>query len=150
MSTNSTQETVFGAMFSPLLGEPRMGLVPLPKITVTTATLTTGGGARTLTIAEMLGSLIIFNVDDAQNIVLPTAALLVAGIPGCADGASFQFDIRNSGDATGTVVGTATGCTLTGTATIATTAGKRFRVVVTTAAQGSEAYTCYSLGAYTF
>jgi len=78
MATNSSQETLYGAGFSPLRGEPTMGGIPLPTRTATAFTLTTGGGARTLTAAEVLGGLLLVNCDDAQTATLPTAALLLA------------------------------------------------------------------------
>ncbi len=150
MATNSTQESVFGAMsFAPLRGEPTMGSIPMPTIAVTTATLTTAGGALTLTAAEIIGGLLLLNCDDAQNAVTPSAALLIAAIPGVADEQSFQFDIRNTGDATLTVTAGA-GVTTSGTMTIATANGKRFLVRITDATQASPTYTIYSLGTYTF
>src|SRR5687767_12394925 len=94
----------FGTGFSPLQGEPNMGLGPIVKTVVTAATLTTGGGARTATIAELLGGLLVLNVDDAQTLTLPTAALLNAGLPGATSGANslgastFRFTVINTGD----------------------------------------------------
>lgn len=159
MATNSTQTTVFGARFSPLVGEPRMGLVPLPNLTVTSTTATTAGGVVQLTAAELLGGFIIIDTQDAQSARWPDAADLNAAIPGVAagvpegiTGVGFYFDIKNTGDSTLTMTTTgATGVTYSGTATLLTGTGKRFLAVVTNASQyaSEAAYTVYSLGPYT-
>lgn len=149
MATNSTEETaLYGTGFSPLRGEPTMGGIPQPYTTVTTGTLTTGGGARTLTAAECLGGLVVFNVDDAQSINLPTATLLQAAMPGAAVGQSFIFYIKNTGDATGTVVA-GTGGTLSGTATIATVTTRAWLVRLTAVRPDTPTYTAYTLGTLT-
>jgi len=145
----------FGTGFSPLLGEPRIGVGnPIPTTTVTAATLTTGGGARTATAAELLGGLFVLNVDDAQTLTLPTAALLNAAIPAAAAGATVEFMVINTGDATLTVaVGTGgslvVGNSKSTVATVAANASKRFLVRVTgvlNAGDSSDAYTVYSDG----
>jgi len=144
----------FGSGFSPLLGEPRMGLVPLPNKVATGFTLTTGGGARTCTAAECLGGLFIVNCDDAQTMTLPTAALLNAAIPSCAAGVSFDFDLINTGDTTVTVaVGTGgtlvVGNSKSSVATVVSNASKRFTVLVTSVLKNgdsSDGYTVYGYG----
>lgn len=144
----------FGSGFSPLLGEPRMGLVPIPNRVVTTDTLTTAGGARTATAAELLGGILALNVDDAQTLTLPTGALLNAAIPGVVAGASFEFLVINTGDATLTVaVGTGgslvVGNSKSTVATVASNASKRFLVLITSvlkAGASSDGYTVYSDG----
>lgn len=140
---------VFGTGFSPLLGEPRMGLVPIPNVTV--STLTTAG-AVTYTAAQLLGGLVLRDPNgSARTDVLPTAELLIAAIPGVAVGASFECDLRNTADASETItVSAGTGGTTSGTMTVAQNNGKRFRIVVTDATVGEAAYTIYSLGTYTF
>ena len=152
MSTTSVAP--YGSGFSPLLGEPRMGLVPIPTKTATAATLTTAGGARTATAAECLGGLFILNVDDAQTLTLPTATLLNAAIPSCHSGAAFDIDIINTGDATLTVaVGTGgtlvVGNSKSSVATVVSDASKRFTVMVTGVTQdgdASDSYTVYGYG----
>ena len=155
MATNSSQETLYGAGFSPLRGEPTMGGIPLPTRTATAFTLTTGGGARTLTAAEVLGGLLLVNCDDAQTATLPTAALLLAALPGAAVGQSFEFDVINSGDTTLTIA-IGTGGTLTtgsnSTATVATIvakASKRFIVRISSMIKygdSTDGYVVYGLG----
>jgi hypothetical protein len=152
MSTTSVAP--YGSGFSPLLGEPRMGLVPIPTKTATADTLTTSGGVRTATAAECLGGLFILNVDDAQTMTLPTATLLNAAIPACHAGASFDIDIINIGDSTLTVaVGTGgtlvVGNSKSTVATLVTAASKRFTILVTGVTQdgdASDSYTVYGYG----
>lgn len=164
MATNSSQETLNGAGFSPLRGEPTMGSVPVPDATVTTIST---AGAVTFTIAQLLGGLILRDPNGGDRADLtPTAAQIVAALPGVRSTpsvttsstlssrgpvSSFQFDIINTADASETITLTAgTGVTVAGTATIAQSNGKRFIVVVTNADRGSEAVTIRSLGTYTF
>ena len=145
---------VFGSGFSPLSGFPRMGMIPVPTKTATAFTLTTGGGARTLTAAECLGGLLVINCDDAQTATLPTAALLNAALPGAASGASFDVDIVNVGDATLTVaIGTGgtlvVGNSKSTVATIVALASKRFTILVTGVLEqgdSSDAYTVIGHG----
>jgi hypothetical protein len=145
----------FGSGFSPLQGEPRSGLVPIPLRTPTYATLTTGGGVRTATAAEVLGGLFVINCDDAQTLTLPTAALLNRAIPAVCAGASFEFDVINTGDSVLTVaVGTggtlAVGSNSKNTvATLVALVSKRFIVYVTGVVQNGDAadgYILFGLG----
>ncbi len=150
MATNSTQESIFGAMrFSPLRGEPTMGSIPLPTIVVTTLATAT---AVTLTAEQLIGGLILQDPSGGGvTSTLPTAALLIAALPGVATDQSFQFDIRNTADASETItVAAGAGGTTSGTMTIAQNAGKRFLMRITSATQAAPTYTIYSLGAYTF
>lgn len=148
MAEVNASDTIPGVQASPVSGFPRPAYVPIPNMTVTTATLTTGGGVRTATAAELLGGLLLLNVDDAQTLTLPTAALLVEAIPGATGTAQntgacgFQFQIRNTGDATLTV-GAGVGGTMSGTSTVITAEQRQFTIVITNAAKGSETYTCY-------
>lgn len=154
MATNSSQETLPGAGYSPLRGEPTMGGIPQPLVTPTAFTLTTGGGARTLTAAEVLGGLLIVNCDDAQTATLPTATLLAAAMPGAAVGQAFDLDVINVGDTTLTIaVGTGgslvVGNSKSSVATIVANASKRFTIRLTgLTAYGdtSNAYTVYGFG----
>lgn len=160
---SSTSTNPFGSCFSPLLGQPRMGLVPMPNVTV--ATVSTAG-AVTYTAAQLLGGFLLRDPNGAgRSDVTPTALQLVQAIPAAqaavADtaganqniSASFEFDIRNTADANETITVTAgTGVTLSGTMTIAQNNGKRFKAVVTDATNqaGTAAVTIYSMGTYTF
>jgi hypothetical protein len=131
-------------------------MVPVPTKTATEMTLTTGGGARTLTAAEVLGGLLIVNCDDAQTATLPTATLLNAALPGAASGAAFDLDVINTGDTTLTIaVGTGgtlevdSGASKDTVATIVANASKRFTILVTGVTQqgdSSDGYTVYGHG----
>lgn len=141
-----------------------MGSVPVPDLVVSTIST---ASAVTFTIAELLGGLILRDPNGgARADLTPTAAAIVAALPGvtstpsvsasttrAAQGpiTSFQFDLINTADASETITLTASaGVTVSGTATIAQNAGKRFICYVTVATKGSEAVVIRSLGAYTF
>ncbi len=117
----------------------------------TTVSTITTAGAATYTAAQLLGGFILRDPNGAgRSDVTPTAALLVAAIPGCAVGQSFTFTIINTADAAETITVTAgSGGTVTGTATIAQSNNKSFLVVITNVTASSEAYVAYSLGTVT-
>lgn len=148
MATQNASDTIPRVIPSPLNGSPRLGLIPIPQMTVTSTVASTGSGAITLTAAQILGGLVIVDCQDAQSANLPTAALLCEAIPGPsgssnpAGGCGFRFLIKNSGDSTLTIVA-GTGGTMSGTSTVVTTELREFIVVITNATIGSEAYTCY-------
>src|SRR5690606_40502818 len=52
---------------------PRFQSLVYPTVTPHAKTLTTAGGAQTLTAAELLGGLLLSNCDDAQTLTLPSA-----------------------------------------------------------------------------
>lgn len=110
-------------------------------------TLTTGGGARTITAKELLGSgFFVVDCQDEQTMTTPTATLIVNAIKGVQVGTQFVFAIRNTGDATitlaaGTDVTLATG----NTNTIATVNTRSFLGRVT--GVSTPAVTIYSLQA---
>lgn len=137
---------------------PRFQSLVFPTVTPTLATLTTAGGARTITAAELLGGLLILNVDDAQTATLPTADLLYAALAslGVGVGTAFDFDVINTGDTTLTVeVGTG-GTAATGSnskssvLTVVANASKRFTVIFTSVqaadGSGSNAYRLIGYG----
>ncbi len=155
MATNSSQETIYGAGFSPLMGQPRVGELPIPQITPLEVTLTTAGGVRTLTAAEILGGLLVINCDDAQTATLPTATLLNKAVPAAAVGATVYFDLINTGDTTVTIAVGTGGTLLTNsnsTSTVATVvakASKRFAIRITGVTQNgdaSDSYRVYGFG----
>ncbi len=147
MASQNASDTIPRVVASPLSGFPRPGLVPIPDMTVTSGTITSGA-ERTFTAAELLGGLLTFDVQDAQNGNLPSAAALCEAIPGPTGTAQstgacgFQFQIRNTGDSTLTIVA-GTGGTVSGTATVITVEVKEFTIVITNSTLGSETYTCY-------
>jgi hypothetical protein len=136
--------------FGPSQTYPRFQSLVYPKVTVTTKA---DAAAVTLTAAEVLGGLVLRDPAGAGRAdLLPTAAALIAAIPGAAAGASFEFTIRNTADAAETItVTTNTGLTLSGVMTIAQSNSKRFLAVVTEVQSDSvvgsaDAVTVYSLG----
>jgi hypothetical protein len=126
-----------------------IGQVPaITQVAWQRATITTDAteGARTYTIAELLGGLILRDpAGGARSDVTPTAALIVAGIAGCVVGSSFEFTIRNTADASEVLTLTAgANVTLSGTMTIAQNNSRRFLAVVENV--DTAAVTIYSLG----
>lgn len=121
------------------------GGVLSPLNTVTTEATV---GAVTYTAAQIVGGVILRDPAGAgRSDVTPTAALLLAALPGAQVGQAFEFTIRNTADAAETITVTAgTGTTISGTATIAQNNSKRFMVVFTNVTGAAEAYTLYSLG----
>lgn len=125
--------------------------------------LTTAGGARTITPAELLGGLLTLDVEDAQTITFPTAALLNAAIPGVQPyvagaqaGTRVVVDVINFGDATLTCA-EGSGMTLKSIGgldavmTIVAAASKRFIFVCTGVkndhvAGSSDSWDVYGLG----
>ncbi len=117
------------------------------------ATTNATASDQTFTAAQLLGGLILRDPNGGPRAdLLPTAALLVAAIPGCAVGTAFEFSIRNTADAAETITVTApdAAVTISGTATIAQSNAKKFLVIVTNIGGGTEAYTAYSLGTLVF
>ena len=119
--------------------------------TTNPVTLTTAG-ALTYTAGQVLNGVILRDPNGAaRSDTLPTAALLIAALPGAMIGTSFQLWIRNDADAAETITVVAgTGGTISGTATIAQNNSKMFLIRITGTVAGSEAYTAYSLGTATF
>lgn len=115
----------------------------------TTVTTDTTAGASTYTAAELLGGLILRDpAGEGRSDVTPTATQIVAAIPDCKVGDSFEFTIRNTADGNETITITAgAGVTLSGTMTIAQNNSKRFLAVVTGVT--TPAVTVYSLGTVT-
>lgn len=114
----------------------------LAPVTLSTA------GALTYTAAQLLAKLMLRDPNGAgRSDVFPTAALVVAAIPGVQVGTAFEFILRNTADASETITMTAgTGVTISGTATVAQNNSKRWLIVVTAITAGAETYTAYSIG----
>lgn len=122
---------------------PLLSGVILPKKTATAQTITTG--TTVMTVAQALQGILPINCTDAGTFTVPTAALLVAGIPGCKVGTSFDLDVINYGDATVTF-GLGTGVTIVVIAgvdtvlTLQTLYARRFTFICTgVLAEGSSA-----------
>lgn len=74
----------------------------------------------------------------------PTAAQIVAAIPGCEVGTGYEITIRNSAGFTLTMLA-GSGVTLSGTTTVATVSARRYQVEVTNVDSGTEAVTVTGL-----
>jgi hypothetical protein len=138
-----------GASLSPARNNPHFSTLTYPNTTV--STLTTAG-ALTYTAAQLLGGVILRDPNGAgRSDVFPTAALLVAAMPGAKVGTTFEVWLRNDADAAETITMTAgTGVTISGTATAAQNNAKKFLIRLTNVTAGSEAYTAYSVGTFVF
>lgn len=139
------------ATFTPSDGYARFSTLAYPTITPTLITLTTAGGVRTLTAAELLSGLLTVDCQDAQTMTTPTAALIVAAINGCQVGTAFDVAVINYGDTTltiglGTGVTKATIASVASVMTVVTLAAKRLMFVVTNNTVGSEAVSVYAFG----
>lgn len=112
--------------------------------TVTTA------GAVTYTPAQLKTGFILRDPNGAgRSDLFPTAADLLAAVPGAVVGTTFRVTIRNTADAAETITMTTnTGLTLSGTMTIAQNAQKDFLLTFTNV--GTAAVTVYSMGSVTF
>jgi hypothetical protein len=139
---------------TPARGLPFFSSLVFPKITPTTKVLSTAGGVVTLTPAELLGGLIAVDCQDAQTLVLPSAALLNAAIPGVAVGTSFDVNIVNYGDSLLTI-GLGAGITkptlggVSAVLTIATLTSKQLKLICTAVGSGTEAWVVYAFGSIT-
>lgn len=108
--------------------------------------LTTVGNA-TLTIAQLLTGLIERDPNGGSRTdTLPTAALLVAGVPGCRVGDMIRCDIINCADAAETITlaagtGGAFGTQPAASLAIAQNGAKQLQIRVTNVTAASEAYT---------
>lgn len=107
---------------------------------VATATTNTA----TITTAQVLTGLLDGTPTSAATYTLPTATLLVAAIPDCQDGDSFEFAVNNksAGSNTITVAAGADG-SVDGTVTVAQNVVRKFLVVISSAS--TPAYVCYGV-----
>lgn len=125
-----------GTRRTPERNSPLLSNVLIPSKTATQQVITSGTTPVTGTVAQFLQGILPVDCQDTGTLTSPTAALIVAGIPGCAVGSSFDLDVINYGDTTLTI-GLGTGVTKTTIATVAavmtivTLASKRFTFIVT-------------------
>jgi predicted RecA/RadA family phage recombinase len=130
-----------------LLGLPGNGAVVGVEQGSSAATVITTAGAATYTIAQLLTGLIERDPNGgARTDVLPTAALLVAGIPGCKVGDLVKCAVANCADAAEAItiaVGTggAYGTQPAGAQTIPQNITREVWIRVTNVTAASEAYT---------
>lgn len=146
MSTTSVQSSFgYKPQYSQVSvnGLARRGLMDPMKNEVTTVT-----NAGSFTAAEALSGMIIHE-GTAGVLATPTAAEIIAKLPGVPVGTAFDVHVRNTGSAPSTLEGD-TGVTVSGTANTAAGKCKTWRFTVDNNIQGSEAITCYSLGESVF
>lgn len=94
----------------------------------------------TLTTAQIFAASIVRSGGGAVSDTTPTAAAIVAAIPGCEVGSSFDFWIANDNTGTLTIVA-GSGVTLSRTTTVSSGFTRHYRVYVTNATAASEAVT---------
>jgi hypothetical protein len=134
--------------FTPAQGAPSFASLVYPLRTVTS--IATAANV-TYTVAQVLGGKIFRDcAGSSRTDTLPTAAALVAAVPGAQVGTSFEFDIRNSGAANTLTIAAGSGGTTSGTMTVGVGSIRFFTLVFTNVTPGSEAYTLYSDGSATF
>jgi len=134
--------------FTPSKASPSFSGLVNEIITIVTYLTTTVA----LTVSDVLGGFIVATNAGAITATLPAAASLVPQIPGAQVGSAIRVFVKCGGAGTVTVAA-GTGVTITGTATVATTAIKEFLLVVTAVGDQNgvgATYTAYSLGTSTF
>jgi hypothetical protein len=113
--------------------------------TITAATLATAG-VEAYTAAQLLGGLIVRDTAGAPRAdTMPTAAALVAAIPGAVVGDTLELIIHNNSGAANAITVTPpdAAVTVVGTATVDQNAVKRILVRLTNVTAAAEAYTVY-------
>lgn len=133
------------------LQDPRFQSLTYPMVTPTT--IATAANVA-YTAAQVMSGFILRNPSGtARSDTLPTAASLVAAIQGCMVNTSFQFEVRNSGTVTVTLVApVGGGVTIDAPSTVAipTLDSGTYLVIFTNVTPGQEAYSLYSLGVCPF
>lgn len=99
-----------------------------------------------LTVSQVLAGFVNSAPAGAVTLTLPTAALLVAGIPGAQVGDKIDLSIENtSGGANSITLAAGTGGTLRGGTTVAQNKSALIRLVLTNVTATTEAYTAHSI-----
>ena len=117
--------------------------VPITRVTTT---VDTTAGNVTFTVAQLLGGRITHDPSGgARTDTLPTAALMVAGVPDAAVGDSFECIFENTADMAEIITlaagsnGTAEG----GNLTLAQNESALLKIVLTNVTASSETYSVY-------
>ena len=89
----------------------------------------------TLTVAQMVNGIVkVSGQTSAQDVTTPTAAAVVAAIPNCQVGSSFEFTLQNGNTSSGAVTVVAgSGVTLTGDTAVPIGQTQIYRGIVTNA-----------------
>jgi len=119
----------------------------LTKRTVVTAG---GGGAITITAAQLLGGYLQNDPAGAVNATTDTATAIIAAIPNCQVGSSFEFILENTanGAEVTTIVGGA-GVTLETGHDFTPTQNEAVKLLFVVTNVGTPAITVYGLGVFT-
>lgn len=128
--------------------DPRFFSLVYPRIVVSTLDV---AADLTLTTAQIQGGLILRDCAGGNRTdTLPTAAALLAAVPGAMVGTAFEFTVRNTsaGANTITVAPPDPSVLISGTPTVAQNNSKRFLVVFTSVNTRSPTYAVYSLGTF--
>lgn len=137
--TNVKSKWIVGNLVFSGTGQLNLGVKTTQKRTIETATAT-----ATLTVAQVLAGHIDGTPTAAATYTTPTAAALIAAIPGAVVGTSFYFSINNVTAATHVItLAGGTNVTIDGTATVAAATCRLFLLTVTSAT----AITIYGMGA---
>lgn len=115
----------------------------LPSTAVQTGSTVT---SYTVTASDVLGGIINHSA-NTSTLTLPTAALLVAGIPRCKIGTTCPLLFANTGAGTVTVAAGTGGSLVGAAATIATTVHSLYWIRITGITSGAEAYVAYRVSA---
>lgn len=108
-------------------------------------TIDMANAAATLTAQQCLNALLLVDANGgAQNLTLPTAALLVGAMNSPTTGTSLRLTLKNTGGETITLTAS-TGITISGTATIAMANVAEYLIVLTNVTPGNEVGVCYTL-----
>lgn len=126
-----------------------LSALPKPKTSVVTYA---NAANNTLVVGDLLGGMIDRDCNGgARTDTLPTAAQIVAAIPGADVGQTLDVLVRNTtGSAVSITIAAGAGGTTKGTMTIAQLNLKFLRIRLTNVTPGSEAYDLYSLGTLVF
>lgn len=118
---------------------------PAPVITVKSHASAVNYSTSATTAAEFINGLCLTTGGSTATVTFPTAAQIVAAIPNCQVGSSFEFQIcnTNSGNTTISHGLTGVGTSAANSNTIATNKSQLYRCVVT--ATDTPAVTVYGL-----
>lgn len=114
--------------------------------------VTTGTGVITLTVSDLFRGFIDRDTGAADvDAITPTAAAIVAALPGKPVGHTIQLYIRNTAATSNTLtlVGD-TGVTVSGDADIGQNASALFMFRLENVTSGAEAVTAYCMGTFTY
>lgn len=106
----------------------------------------TASTTAALTAAQVLGGFVNSVPTGAVTLTLPTAALLVAALPGAKVGDAVDLSIENSSAGANSItLAAGSGGTLRGGATVAQNKSALVRILVTNVTASSEAYVAHSI-----